>query len=410
MVSYDVCGLFTNIPLKETIDLAVDIIFDNNQSMNITKPQLRKLFVFATSQTHFLFINEVYDQTDGVAMGSPLGLALANLFMGYHENKWLNSEESSTVLFYKRYVDDIFCLFKCETDAERFLSFLNRQHPNIKFTIEKEKNKKVPFLDILNDSSSNKLVTSVYRKPTYTGLLTNYNSFTSPNYKKGLIKTLIDRTFRINSTWSGFHYDILNLKSVLQKNEFPLKLIDKSISKYLSNNVFKQKENEQMPLLESSKKRFYKLPHIGNFSIQTKKKLNNIVLKYCKPNTNIELALSSYKISSLFSMKDRVPFDLRSYVVYKFVCGSCKADYIGRTKRHLSTRIKEHLETDKKSHVYKHLNESQRCKALSNNDCFSILDYATTQYSSSIKEGMHIGWQKPVLNKHVDFLACSICV
>ena len=173
-------------------------------------------------------------------------------------------------------------------------------------------------------------------------------------------------------------------KSVLQKNEFPLKLIDKSISKYLSNNVFKQKENEEMPLLESSKKRFYKLPYIGNFSIQTKKKLNNIVLEYCKPNTNIELVFSSFKISSLFSMKDRVPFDLRSYVVYKFVCGSCKADYIGRTKRHLSTRIKEHLETDKKSDVYKHLNESQRYKSLSNNDCFSILDYATTQYSLSI--------------------------
>ena len=138
----------------------------------------------------------------------------------------------------------------------------------------------------------------MYRKPTYTGLLTNYNSFTSPNYKKGLIKTLIDRTFRINSTWSGFHYDILNLKSVLQKNEFPLKLIDKSISKYLSNNVFKQKENEQMPLLESTKKRFYKLPYISNFSIQRKKKLNDIVLKYCNPNTNIrtfniELSFSS---------------------------------------------------------------------------------------------------------------------
>ena len=47
--------------------------------MNITKPQLKKLFVFATSQTHFLFNNEIYDQTDGLAMGSPLGPALANL-------------------------------------------------------------------------------------------------------------------------------------------------------------------------------------------------------------------------------------------------------------------------------------------------------------------------------------------
>ena len=59
-------------------------------------------------------------------------------------------------------------------------------------------------------------------------------------------------------------------------------------------------------------------------------------------------------------MNDSVPFDYRFYVAYKFVCGSCKADYIGRTKRHLSTRIKEFLETGKKSHVYKYLNESQR--------------------------------------------------
>ena len=174
MASYDVCSLFTNVLLNETIDLADDIIFDNNPSMSITKPQLKNLFVSVTSQTHFLSNNEIYDQTDGVAMGSPLDSALANLFMGYHENKWLNSEESSTVLFYKRYVDDIFCLFKRETDAERFLTFLNGQHPNIKFTIEKEKNSQLPFLDILNNSSSNKLVTSVYRKPTYTGLVTNY--------------------------------------------------------------------------------------------------------------------------------------------------------------------------------------------------------------------------------------------
>ena len=53
------------------------------------------------------------------------------------KNKWVNSEERSTVLFYKHYVDDIFCLFKSETDAERFLTFLNGKHPNIKFTIEK---------------------------------------------------------------------------------------------------------------------------------------------------------------------------------------------------------------------------------------------------------------------------------
>ena len=69
--------------------------------MSIAKPRLKKLFIFATSKTCFLFNSEIYDQTDGVAMESPLGPALANLFMGCHENKWLDTEESSTVLFYK---------------------------------------------------------------------------------------------------------------------------------------------------------------------------------------------------------------------------------------------------------------------------------------------------------------------
>ena len=72
---------------------------------------------------------------------------------------------------------------------------------------------------------------------------------------------------------------------------------------------------------------------------------------------------------------------------------------------------------DKNSDVYKHLDKPQRCMALSNNDCFTIIDYAKTQHSLSIKGAMHIGWQKSALNKHdfnikrnIDFLACSICV
>ena len=97
--------------------------------------------------------------------------------------------------------------------------------------------------------------------------------------------------------------------------------------------MFPKKENKQILLLESSNKRFYKLTYISNFSVQTKKKLNKN-LKYCRPNTNIKLVFSSFKISSLFSMTDRVPFDLRSYIVYKFVYGSCNTDYIGSAKRH----------------------------------------------------------------------------
>ena len=54
-VSFDVCSLFTNIPLDETIDLAVNSILDKKPNLKITKKELRELFVFATSKTNFIF-------------------------------------------------------------------------------------------------------------------------------------------------------------------------------------------------------------------------------------------------------------------------------------------------------------------------------------------------------------------
>ena len=89
LVSYDVTSLFTNIPLQETIDIAINPIFNHNLNLNITKKELKKRFLFATSHTHF-FNGKFYNKIDGVAMGSPLAPVLANIFMGFYESKWLN--------------------------------------------------------------------------------------------------------------------------------------------------------------------------------------------------------------------------------------------------------------------------------------------------------------------------------
>ena len=89
LISYDVCSLFTSIPRKETIDIGVNLLFDHNPGLNTTKAELKKLFQFATSGKYFLFQGTFYDQIDGVAMGSPLGPVLANLFMGYYKTLWL---------------------------------------------------------------------------------------------------------------------------------------------------------------------------------------------------------------------------------------------------------------------------------------------------------------------------------
>ena len=126
----------------------------------------------------------------------------------------------------RRYVDDTFCLFNNEKDALEFFQYINDKHPNIRLTMETEVNNKLTFLDVLLDNSNPlSLVTSVLRKSTYTGLLTNIFSFTPFPYKLGLILTLVDRTFKINNTWIGFHNNTKELTNVLGKNQFPSSLV-----------------------------------------------------------------------------------------------------------------------------------------------------------------------------------------
>ena len=145
LVAFDVESLFTNIPLEECIDLAVNYISEGNPDLKLTESELRSLFTVATAQTHFLFNGSFYDQIDGVAMGSPLAPVLANLFMGHHEKLWLGNFQGSEILFYRGYVDDTFCLFHSEHDAILFFDYINSRHPNIRFTMKKKLNTNYPF-------------------------------------------------------------------------------------------------------------------------------------------------------------------------------------------------------------------------------------------------------------------------
>ena len=206
----------------------------------------------------------------------------------------------------------------------------------------------------------------------YTGLFTIFFNFTAFSHKAEFIKTLIDRTFKINNNWQGFQNDFTKFISTLTKNKFPLYPINRIKKFYLSKtnepSVVSSNRNET-----TTNRTHFKLTYIGTYLSKTQKKLGNIIHSYCN-NTGIKLVVSTFKISKLFSNKDKVPNSLKSHVIYLLECEGCKARYIAETNRHLQTKIYEHLQADRNSQIFKHLKISDNCRNLCNSTCFKILD------------------------------------
>ena len=191
-----------------------------------------------------MFDGIIYEQIDGVAMGSPLGPSLANDFLAHYEQIWLNDcPDEFKPVYYKRCADDIFVLFRSPHHHEKFNEYLNIKHANIKFTSEKEVSGSLPFLDVLIPRNKEGFTTAVYHKPTFSGVYSNFNSFIADEYNHGLIFTLIFRIFSIVSDFSKFHEEVNYLKDMLKINSFPTNLVDKCIKIFL-NKQFSQKKLE----------------------------------------------------------------------------------------------------------------------------------------------------------------------
>ena len=193
MASLDVDSLFTNIPLDETIDICIDSLYkDDENSPKIRKDVFRNLLTVATEESFFMFNNKFYKQIDGAVVGSPLGPALANIFMSSFENKCLKDcPHSLKPVFYRRYVNDIFVLFSSLDQVEKFKKYLSSKYPNVKVLLEQESDGRLSLSPINIFHKKGKFVTNVYREKTFSGVYTNFNSFVPETYKTGLTESLL---------------------------------------------------------------------------------------------------------------------------------------------------------------------------------------------------------------------------
>ena len=174
---------------------------------------------------------------------------------------------------YYRYVDDTFCLFKNEKDADSFLIQLNSMHPSLKFTVEKESDHQLAFLDVFVHKTSPAFLTSVYRKSTFNGLYTRWDSFCPQQRKINLIKTLVYRALMIS--FKCFLDDEIEfIRSTLSKNGYPLSVLDSVVHDVLNKfNRAKGCTVNKCPI-------YLRLPYIGSRGEKFVKCITMAVGKY----------------------------------------------------------------------------------------------------------------------------------
>ena len=144
----------------------------------------------------------MYQQIDGVAMGSPLGVLFANFFMGRVERDVFSTLQKPAI--YARYVDDIFVLAKDEDEIQQ-LKHLLQEYSGLNLTVENSSEGRLPFLDVLVNQQAGEFSTGVYCKPTNPGLCLNGRSECPTRYKRSTISAYVRRA-RLPTAVIGMPY------------------------------------------------------------------------------------------------------------------------------------------------------------------------------------------------------------
>jgi hypothetical protein len=343
-------------------------------------------------------------------MGSPLGPLFANIFMDEFEKKHMETLKTMGVKEWMRYVDDVFAIIDKKESSKKILAYLNNQHPNIRFTIEDEKHNKIPFLDTSVNKTNLGFSTTLYHKPTFTGVYLNWTSLTSRKYKISLIYCLCDRIWKICKNTEDRELEFRKLKVTLLKNEYPEKIIDMEIEKFKSNrNQSDQTNNNEQetpstspppePAPVEKQKKYIVLPYsnqkVDEFAERLTKLVNNNF-----DNVDLKIAFKApNEIGKMFPFKDNISdTHQRALVVYKITCETCKECYIGKTERILTHRIKEHNSEKSKIMSAIQVHKKERPNHIIDAQNIEIIDKADTNFKLMLKEMLHINKLKPSLN------------
>ena len=341
LVSFDVKSLFTSVPVNDAIAVIRDIInTDKNFETHagISSDTLLEMVRICLGTTSFQFRNEHYELTDGLAMGSPLSPCVANLFMAKLEETALANADLKKPTCWFRFVDDVFSIIRKDA-VESFLLYLNQQHPAIQFTMEVEKDRKLPFLDItVCRQVDGRLATNTYRKPTHTGRFLQFDSNHPASVKNSVALSLLKRVGNITESDEAKHREIEQVVSELSANGYPLPFLRRAQRKahQWETSLREATKTITVPKAADDKTNITAtIPYVRGTSEGIRRVLAKLGIKTA-------FTSRGRKWSLMRGAKDKLPADTQPGVVYALGCADCELVYVGETTRTAKERLKEH--------------------------------------------------------------------
>jgi hypothetical protein len=223
LVSFDITNMYTNVPTDELADI-IKLLCMNNMTDNKLSDEVVTILNSILKQNYFQFANLFYLQEKGLAMGSPTSSILSEIYLQHIEHSHITDILlQNHIIGYFRYVDDILIIYNNSiTNIKEMFNLFNNMTPNLKFTMEKETNDQINFLDltIQKEKNKNTFTTKVYRKPTATDCIIPADSCHPQEHKHAAIHHMINRINSYNLTVEDKENENNTIEQILYNNKY----------------------------------------------------------------------------------------------------------------------------------------------------------------------------------------------
>ena len=386
--SLDVVNLYPNVPVDKGVGMIMKTLREHISELNLyglNEKSFLDILKFVCKNYYVTFNDKTYLQTSGVPMGARFAPPFAIIMMHHNETAAIKrvEEKGVNVVFYGRYIDDILFIADAQANVDTpkvVLDTFNNNKDGVEFTLETmDKSSGLPFLDTtINIDNHNKRISYCwYMKDLHSGNVLKADAFAPFKTKSNFVRNRFENIMYSCNNTDDLNKSIMKMSNILINNNYSQEQIKHGIGdalkRFNDKNRTPRNKNEFSDKLKTHT--LLKIPNMGNTfnkDIETIGANNGFNLVVINGRSRRVKDLARPKKSNDYCKKETCLVcthlvESKHYcgttnVVYRYTCGDCGAEYIGKTDDTISNRFYQHRmavnRQDYRSPLVRHYNET----------------------------------------------------